>query len=223
MHDAVTMCELKPCGEVVELRRGISSLSAREMEVLQLVATGKTNCSIGMELGISERTAREHVARIMLKLGVGSRVEIAVIATKWRLESALPGRVEWQDDGIVQLSQRLVPDELWMLAEPIIPRLRDLPRSGGTSPAEDRAVFTAIVYVVTSGCAWQDLPPTFGVAFHAAQRRFGQWTEAGVWPRLQCALLDELDTEVQSDWSQAVVDAAMMRAKREDEARSHSG
>nr|BAJ19065.1 putative transposase [Streptomyces sp. SANK 62799] len=129
----------------------------------------------------------------------------------------------WRDGGIDQLSQRLVPDELWMLVEPVIPRLRDLPQAGGTASAEDRAVFTATVYVVTSGCAWRDLPPTFGVAFQAVQRRFGQWTEAGMWPRLRCAVLDELDTQVQSDWFQAVVDAAMMRAKREGEARTHPG
>ncbi|MEU5212366.1 transposase [Streptomyces sp. NPDC020742] len=223
MYNTATTHEIEPSGEVVELRRGILSLSAREMEVLHLVATGKTNCSIGMELGISERTAREHVARIMLKLGVGSRVEIAVIATKWRFEGALSGRLEWQDGGIDELSQRLVPDELWMLVEPMIPRPRDHPQAGGTASAEDRAVFTAIVYVVTSGCAWRDLPPTFGVAFQAAQWRFGQWAKARMWPRLRCAVLDEPYTQVQSDWSQAVADAAMMRAKREDEARTHSG
>ncbi|GAA3783585.1 hypothetical protein GCM10022403_017790 [Streptomyces coacervatus] len=72
-------------GEIVEIHSRMSALSAREFEVLRLVATGMTNYSIGMELGISERTAREHIARIMLKLRVSSRVEIAVIATKWEL------------------------------------------------------------------------------------------------------------------------------------------
>ncbi|MEU5191595.1 LuxR family transcriptional regulator [Streptomyces klenkii] len=72
-------------GEIDEIRSRLSVLSAREFEVLRLVATGMTNYSIGVDLGISERTAREHIARIMLKLRVGSRVEIAVIATKWDL------------------------------------------------------------------------------------------------------------------------------------------
>lgn len=62
-------------------------LSRREAEVLDLVATGQTNRGIARRLGISERTAREHVARILLKLGVSSRVEAAVLATRWRLES----------------------------------------------------------------------------------------------------------------------------------------
>lgn len=73
--------------EIDEIYSRISALSARELEVLRLVTTGMTNWSIGLELGISERTAREHISRIMLKLRVGSRVEIAVIATKWSLLS----------------------------------------------------------------------------------------------------------------------------------------
>jgi transposase len=35
-----------------------------------------------------------------------------------------------------------------------------------------RAVFTAIVCVLTSGCAWRDLPPSFEVPFQTAHRRF---------------------------------------------------
>lgn len=68
-----------------EIHSKVSTLSARESEVVRLVAIGMTNYSIGTALGISERTTREHIARIMLKLRVGSRVEIAVIATKWDL------------------------------------------------------------------------------------------------------------------------------------------
>jgi DNA-binding CsgD family transcriptional regulator len=77
--------EINGVDEVDEIYSRVSALSAREFEVHRLVATGMTNFSIGMDLGISERTVREHISRIMLKLGVGSRVEIAVIATKWTL------------------------------------------------------------------------------------------------------------------------------------------
>ncbi len=60
-------------------------LSHREREVLELLVKGLTNRALGRRLGISERTVREHIARIFLKLRVGSRVEAAVIATQWRL------------------------------------------------------------------------------------------------------------------------------------------
>ncbi|MBF9132812.1 response regulator transcription factor [Plantactinospora sp. S1510] len=66
-------------------------LSKRELEVLELVKDGKTNRTVAARLGISERTAREHVARILLKLGVGSRVEAAVIATEWRIRRQIHG------------------------------------------------------------------------------------------------------------------------------------
>src|SRR6476646_9765248 len=75
-------------------------------------------------------------------------------------------------------SLRLVPDELWALVEPLIPRFEPRPQGGGTAPLDARAVFTAIVYVLTSGCSWRDLPPSFGVPFQTAHRRFGQWTKA---------------------------------------------
>lgn len=60
-------------------------LSDRENEVLDLVVDGMTNRAAARRLGISERTVREHIARIFLKLQVGSRVEAAVVATERRL------------------------------------------------------------------------------------------------------------------------------------------
>ena len=66
----------------------------------------------------------------------------------------------------------------------------------------------------TSGCAWRDLPPSFGVPFQTAHRRFGQWTKAGVWPRLHRAVLDELGGQGLIDWSRAIADTACVRAKK---------
>lgn len=53
-------------------------------------------------------------------------------------------------------------------------------------------MFTAVVYVLTSGCAWRYLPESFGVSPATAHRRFTVWTEAGLWRRLHRAVLDEL-------------------------------
>lgn len=115
-----------------------------------------------------------------------------------------------------RLSQRLVPDELWALVQPLIPQFTPRPQGGGTAPADDRAVFTAIVYVLTSGCAWRDLPPSFGVTVPTAHRRFQQWTDAGLWDALYQAVLDELGSRGEIEWARAVVDAATVRAKKED-------
>jgi ATP/maltotriose-dependent transcriptional regulator MalT len=59
---------------------GISTLTAREIEVLRLVATGRSNREIAAELFISVKTASVHVSNILAKLGAASRTEAAVIA-----------------------------------------------------------------------------------------------------------------------------------------------
>lgn len=62
-------------------------LSAREREVLALVAAGRTNRQIGGELFISPKTASVHVSNILAKLGVASRVEAAAVAHRLHLAS----------------------------------------------------------------------------------------------------------------------------------------
>jgi DNA-binding CsgD family transcriptional regulator len=57
-------------------------LSAREREVLALVAAGRTNGEIAGELFISRKTASVHVSHILDKLGVASRVEAAITAAR---------------------------------------------------------------------------------------------------------------------------------------------
>ena len=57
-----------------------AGLSAREVEVLRLVAAGKTNQAIAAELLISDRTVARHLGNIFAKLGVGSRTAAAAYA-----------------------------------------------------------------------------------------------------------------------------------------------
>jgi DNA-binding NarL/FixJ family response regulator len=69
------------------LRRGPSAdpkalLTAREREILLLVAQGKANKEIAAALVISERTARTHVSNILAKLGLSSRTQAALWAVR---------------------------------------------------------------------------------------------------------------------------------------------
>ena len=59
-----------------------AELTSRELEVLRLVATGRSNKEIAAELAISERTARTHVSRILRKLGLSSRTQAALWAVR---------------------------------------------------------------------------------------------------------------------------------------------
>ena len=65
------------------LRAPRVSLSAREIEVLGLVAAGRTNTEVAAELFVSETTVKSHLAHIFTKLGVTSRTA-AVAAARER-------------------------------------------------------------------------------------------------------------------------------------------
>jgi len=57
-------------------------LTPREKETLALIADGKTNKEIALELFLSQATVRLHVSNVLAKLNVGNRTEAAVVALK---------------------------------------------------------------------------------------------------------------------------------------------
>lgn len=64
-------------------RDGAARLTARQRELLRLVAEGLTNRQIGRELGLSEGTVRKHLENVYARLGVQNRVQaIAQVATR---------------------------------------------------------------------------------------------------------------------------------------------
>ena len=76
-------------GSVGSLTTGATTdpfgLTQRELEVLELLALGRTNRQIGEELFISGNTAGVHVSNILGKLGASSRAEAAAIAVRLAL------------------------------------------------------------------------------------------------------------------------------------------
>jgi two-component system nitrate/nitrite response regulator NarL len=62
----------------------VSVLTRRQWQIATLIARGLTNADIGTQLGLSDGTVANHVQHIPRRLGVGSRVEIAV----WYVQSS---------------------------------------------------------------------------------------------------------------------------------------
>jgi len=71
----------QPPGEAAPER-----LTAREQEVLALIARGYSNKRIGIELGIAEKTVKTHVGHVLAKLGVTDRTQAAVHAVRMGLD-----------------------------------------------------------------------------------------------------------------------------------------
>ncbi len=61
---------------------GVSEISPRELEVLRLIASGKSNREIADRLVLSEKTVKSHVSSLLCKLNLNDRTQLAIFALK---------------------------------------------------------------------------------------------------------------------------------------------
>jgi len=67
----------------------LAALTPREVEVLRLMARGRSNAEIARELFLGNATVKTHVTHILTKLGLASRTQAAILAYETRL--VVPG------------------------------------------------------------------------------------------------------------------------------------
>lgn len=109
------------------------------------------------------------------------------------------------------LVERMAPEGLSALFQRV-PPASVRPQGGGHRQRGDREVLAAIIFVATSGCTWNELPPGFGPSGVTAFRRFTEWTEVRVWAKLHRLVLAELGARGELDWSRCAIDSVSVRA-----------
>lgn len=111
------------------------------------------------------------------------------------------------------MARPLVPDELWEVVQPLLPRHRARPGRRGRPPVDDRACLTGIIFVLHSGIPWEMLPQEMGCGSGmTCWRRLRYWQRRGVWKKLLHALLQRVGQEEGIDWEHCCVDSQTFRA-----------
>jgi transposase len=109
----------------------------------------------------------------------------------------------------------IVPDELWKLVEPLLPRNERRFRYPGRKRLPDRRALQGILFVLHTGIAWQHLPAELGFGSGVTcWRRLDEWQKAGGWERLHALLLSQLRVAGEIEWSRAVADSSSVQAKK---------
>ena len=120
------------------------------------------------------------------------------------------------------MAKPLLPDELWEIIEPVLPRWTPDPR-GGRPRLGDREALTGILFVLKTGIPWEDLPCELGCGCGmTCWRRLRDWQADGTWLKIHKALLGRLRGADQIDWERAMIDSSSVRAAYGGEATGPS-
>jgi transposase len=109
------------------------------------------------------------------------------------------------------MARQWVTDELWNEIKPLLPPEPPKPK-GGRPRADDRACLVGIIFVLRTGCGWNDIPAELAPSGPTCWRRFRDWTGVGLWPCLWRIILRHLGKNDRVDLSRAIIDSASFRA-----------
>jgi transposase len=105
----------------------------------------------------------------------------------------------------------LLSDELWEEIEHLFPEYEPSPL-GGRPPVTHRTALVAILFVLKTGIAWEDLPQELGCSWRTCLRRLQEWNQQGVWRRVHAHLLARLHGAGRINWSRALLDSSSVKA-----------
>lgn len=110
--------------------------------------------------------------------------------------------------------QKRLPSDLtdkeWEFLRPLLPP----PARRGRPRNNDRQTVNGILYVLSTGCRWEDLPPERYGSGKTCWLRFTQWRKLGLWNAIAGILLMQLNRRRKIDLTNAYLDASVRQNKR---------
>jgi transposase len=101
-------------------------------------------------------------------------------------------------------------DKQWKFIEPLLP-----PKAKEGRPRnEDRQTINGILYVLTTGCRWMDLPPTRYGPKSTVHERLKNWEELGVWKKILDALISTNYLQGKLSLDKVTIDSSDVPAKK---------
>jgi transposase len=106
--------------------------------------------------------------------------------------------------------RHVLTDEEWTQLQPLLPP--ETPRRGRPWKSH-RLVISGILWLLTAGAPWRDLPPDFG-KWTTVYNRFRRWIREGVWQEILQVLYADRDARGEIDREQWNLDGSIIRAHR---------
>ncbi|MBI5734111.1 MAG: transposase [Candidatus Kerfeldbacteria bacterium] len=104
-----------------------------------------------------------------------------------------------------------ITEKQFQLIEPLVRRRR---KKRGRPPAEMYEVVNGMLYVLSTGCRWRDLPHDYGVSYVTCYRQFIKWVNDGTFRKIFEELKHKADKKNILHWRNAYLDASDVKSKK---------
>lgn len=108
-----------------------------------------------------------------------------------------------------RLSSELT-DKEWEIIRHFLPPSADR----GRPRSADRKIMNGILYVLSTGCRWEDIPPERYGSGKTCWKRFDRWNKEGAWQQIQTLLLLELNRVKKLHLTNTYLDGSVRQNKR---------
>lgn len=101
-------------------------------------------------------------------------------------------------------------DAHWQRLKRFLPKAK----ARGRPRADDREILNGILYVLSTGCRWEDLPHDIAASYQTCLRRLLEFRRRRIWQKIVADLMKEADRRGLLNFNNAYHDASVVKSKR---------